>query len=78
MPLLTRPTFLSFNDWASQVVLDDLTGSAIPLPPQNEDEWQNWAYWVVQAPQIARYCPPDPREYEDWRAWAEQLIIGVD
>lgn len=39
----------------------------------DEALWQDWAFKLVQEPQIAAYNPPSPAQFTDWREWAERL-----
>ena len=77
MTLVTRPTGLSFVDWASQIVLDLEYAGLLPVP-HSVDTWQDWGAAISRVPEISKNNTPDPYLFAEWQDWAEQFIIGVD
>lgn len=41
------------------------------------EDWQQWAFDVLQLPRIAKYAPPDPRRFNDWREWVFRFNQAV-
>ena len=77
MTLVTRPTGLSFVDWASQIVLDLEYAGLLPQP-HTAKSWQDWAAAASRVPEISKNNIPDPYLFSNWQEWAEQFVIGVD
>lgn len=63
------PRGLTVVDWASSMIFP-LAGLATPRRLDDPDKWQEWAYGLIQEPNIASMRPPDPRGFRDWQEWA--------
>lgn len=61
------PIGISFERWAAEVTIN----SASPLPPPNEENWQEWAAAYVQQ---ARGDVPNPSNFAAWDDWASRLL----
>jgi len=71
MTTITRPTYMSLNDWADQIILDlDAYGSFGRL--DDVTQWQNWAVQFLNNTDIGKN-PPNPFQYDNWQDWAERL-----
>lgn len=73
--MITRPSGMSFNDWANQVVFD-LTSTATIGRPDGFNTWQDWAVQVLNGGEISR-AAPNPYLFDNWKDWAERLCETI-
>lgn len=71
MITITRPTFMSLQDWADQLCLD-LNPYGVVGRLDDESNWQNWAVQFLNNTSLGRNLPL-PYDFDDWREWAELL-----
>lgn len=68
---ITRPTNLTLQDWAGQVLIDlDRYGSFGRL--MADAQWQDWAMQFFNNSSLGRNFP-NPYQFSDWRDWAERF-----
>ena len=77
MPLITRPQYLSFADWADQITYE-LASYGLPQQTNKVENWQQWAFNVVQLPGIAARYPANPLGFSKWSDWAELFLRSVE
>jgi hypothetical protein len=75
MTTITRPTFMSLNDWADQIALD-LDGYGAFGRLDNPDDWQDWALQFLNNNSLGRNFPR-PQDFTDWREWAERFCQAL-
>ena len=63
------PRGMSWQDWASSVILAVGDAWAFGVPPL-EDGWQDYAVGFVRASNFTQRILPDPYQFSDWREWA--------
>lgn len=63
------PRGLTWQRWATAVLLDVQTGWSLGTPP-DEANWRDFAVGLVRAPTFAQRILPDPYAFTDWREWA--------
>lgn len=68
---LTRPTYLSLQDWADQAVLD-LSERDNFAKLVNVDRWQDWGAAFLNSSSMPSNLP-NPYQFDDWRDWAERF-----
>jgi hypothetical protein len=71
MPNIALPISLDFMNWARQIQ-QDLPSMNIPIP-ENEENWRQWAYQLINMNSISNFPIPTELSYpkkEDWRQWA--------
>ena len=74
MTTITRPSYMSLNDWADQIALDlDSYGAFGRL---DGDDWQNWAMQFLNNTSLGRNFPL-PYDFDDWRDWAERFAQSL-
>jgi hypothetical protein len=71
------PTNISFNYWASQLIVD-FPESYLPVPPEKEEKWANWAEIVSTKSPFREKSIPSPFagkkiKYKSWEEWANIL-----
>jgi hypothetical protein len=70
------PKNISFTDWVCRLKGNN-PAMTIPLPPNNENEWEIWVKQLIYAnPTLDIPLPPDKKEKNstDWVTWAEHFI----
>lgn len=71
MTTITRPTYMSLPDWASQIALDlDTYGAFGRL--EDPEKWQDWAVQFLNNTSLGRNFP-NPYDFTDWKEWAERF-----
>lgn len=67
---------MGFVDWADSLRLTrpDLTSNYITI---SEDQWQDWAFNLLQNNDLIRLNAPFPYGFADWRDWAERFISAL-
>lgn len=73
--MITRPSGMSFNDWANQVVLD-LSSTATIGRPDSFQSWQDWAAQLLNGGVNSRPAP-NPYLFATWKDWAERLCETI-
>jgi len=70
------PRGMRVEDWCNQTSLLLSKLGAMPVMRPGDD-WKNWAFAVIEDPQVEVYMPPDPRNYDSWLEWAERFVQAV-
>lgn len=73
--MITRPSGMTFNEWANQAVLD-LSSTATIGRPDGFNTWQDWAVQVLNGGEISR-AAPNPYLFDNWKDWAERLCETI-
>lgn len=65
------------REWVEYTIspLAALLGTVAPL--QNNMDWVDWAYTVIQDPAVQKFNPPDPRFFNNWQEWAFRFNQAV-
>lgn len=69
---MINPTGMTWQDWASSVILSVGDVWAFGKPPE-EAKWQSFAVGFVRAFPFSQRVPPDPYQFSDWRDWAMRV-----
>lgn len=67
VPELPRPEE-PFETWATWAVW--LTGTSAQVPRPVATDWETWAAFFVEAPELAPYNLPAPAGFRTWLEWA--------
>ncbi len=65
------------KEWVeySTAPLSRLVGT-VPILSTNIG-WVDWAYNLIQLPEIQKFSPPDPRYFNNWQEWAFRFNQAV-
>ena len=69
---MINPVGMTWQDWASSVILDTEASWSFGVPT-SETDWREFAVGFVRAPSFAQRVLPDPYEFSDWRDWAMRV-----
>lgn len=58
------------RDWADFVTLPLEAIGVTPRRLLDPDNWQDWAFNLIQSSSLQGFNVPDPRGFDDWRDWA--------
>lgn len=65
------PRFLSATRWAAETGADLARHNVGNIPILiREDNWRDWARFVVSLPLVAAFSPPNPDRFPHWQGWA--------
>lgn len=57
-------------EWADFLLLPLSFIGVQPRQLDDPNDWQQWAYNVVQTASLEQFQVPDPRYFDDWMEWA--------
>lgn len=70
------PDYSTLKQWAASLV-EDFEEDNIPLL-EDEDQWKEWGYLLMEVPAFIGKGAPSPQGYENWKSWAKgvYLVLG--
>lgn len=77
---MINPLGMTWQDWASSVILTSGDAWSFGKPPA-EEYWQDFAVGFLKAPTFSKRIPPDPYQFSNWRDWAiyaYSMLEGTD
>ncbi len=67
------PRGMNMLAWADSTALQlDQYGSVFRL--DTEDNWREWAAYVISLPVVNTSDPPQPDDFADFRDWAQRFV----
>lgn len=67
------PAGIPMLQWSDAMALDlDRHGAVFRL--DREDDWREWASYVVSLPGVNTCDPPLPEGFSTFRAWAQRFV----
>ena len=73
------PINIEFKEWAAQIRID-FPNVTIPLPPDDVNDWRDWAAQTSYSNQLFNVPLPTKIAYpnkEDWRSWGSYFINSI-